>query len=75
MRRSGEVDRFGVRVKDRGNERIKVRVKAESSSACGGGDVQAETDYIYGMAPFIHTVGGLMLGASVGGQKFTFEAF
>ena len=35
--------------------------------------VQAETDYVKGMATFIQTKGGLMLGISVGGQKFTFE--
>jgi lipid-binding SYLF domain-containing protein len=35
--------------------------------------VQAETDYVKGMATFAHAKGGLMLGISVGGQKFTFE--
>ena len=34
---------------------------------------QAENDYVNGSAPFVHTTGGLMVGVSVGGQKFTFE--
>ena len=36
--------------------------------------VQAETRYIKGMAVFVHTLGGLMYEASVGGQRFTFES-
>ena len=66
-------------------EAVAITVGAQAQAGTGGtnaeatsgprSDVQAETNYIYGMAPFIHTVGGLMLGASVGGQKFTFEAF
>ncbi|MFZ7124722.1 MAG: hypothetical protein ACOWWM_01015 [Desulfobacterales bacterium] len=35
--------------------------------------VQAETDYIKGMATFVHAKGGLMYEVSIGGQKFTFE--
>jgi len=35
---------------------------------------QAENDYVDGSAPFVHTTGGLMVGVSVGGQKFTFES-
>ena len=35
--------------------------------------VQAEIDYVNGMAVFIHSKGGLMYELSVGGQKFTFE--
>jgi len=34
---------------------------------------QAETDYVKGMAVFVHSKGGLMYELSVGGQKFTFE--
>ena len=34
---------------------------------------QAQTDYRKGMAIFVHTKGGLMYEASIGGQKFTFE--
>ena len=37
--------------------------------------VQAPTGYRKGMAVFIHTKGGLMYEASVGGQKFTFKPF
>ncbi|MEA1924118.1 MAG: YSC84-related protein [Pseudomonadota bacterium] len=35
---------------------------------------QLGSNYISGMAIFIHARGGLMYEASVGGQKFTFEA-
>lgn len=35
--------------------------------------VQAETNYVNGLATFIHSQGGLMYEFSVGGQKFTFE--
>ena len=35
--------------------------------------VQAETKYRKGMAVFIHTKGGLMYEAAVGGQKFSFK--
>lgn len=35
--------------------------------------VQAETQYVNGMAVFVHAKGGLMVELSVGGQKFTFE--
>jgi len=34
---------------------------------------QAEIKYFKGMAVFVHTLGGLMYEAAVGGQKFTFE--
>ncbi len=34
---------------------------------------QAETDYVNGMATFVHSKGGLMYEASIGGQKFKFE--
>lgn len=34
--------------------------------------VQAEINYFKGMAVFIHAKGGLMIEASVGGQKFDF---
>ncbi|MBU8909829.1 MAG: hypothetical protein KOO65_01040 [Desulfobacterales bacterium] len=33
---------------------------------------QAETSYTKGMAIFVHTLGGLMYEASIGGQKFSF---
>lgn len=35
--------------------------------------VQAETEYVKGMATFVQSKGGLMYEASIGGQKFTFE--
>jgi lipid-binding SYLF domain-containing protein len=35
--------------------------------------VQAETDYVNGMAIFIHSKAGLMVEVSVGGQKFTYQ--
>jgi lipid-binding SYLF domain-containing protein len=35
--------------------------------------VQAKTEYVNGMATFIHSKGGLMYEFSVGGQKFTFD--
>ncbi len=36
-------------------------------------DTQAETNYINGMATFVHAKGGLMYEFSLGGQKFTFK--
>jgi lipid-binding SYLF domain-containing protein len=46
-----------------------------SAGASAGPDsvVQAETQYVMGMAVFAHAKGGLMYEFSVGGQKFTFE--
>jgi lipid-binding SYLF domain-containing protein len=35
--------------------------------------IQAEAEYVKGMATFVHVKGGLMYELSVGGQKFTFE--
>jgi len=35
---------------------------------------QAETSYHKGMAVFVHTTGGLMYEAAIGGQKFSFKA-
>lgn len=35
--------------------------------------VQAKTGYRKGMAVFVHTKGGLMYEAAIGGQKFSFE--
>jgi lipid-binding SYLF domain-containing protein len=37
--------------------------------------VQAHSSYFRGMAVFVHAKGGLMLEASLGGQKFTFEPY
>ena len=35
---------------------------------------QAKTSYHKGMAVFVHTTGGLMYEAAIGGQKFSFKA-
>ena len=43
------------------------------ASAGPSNSAQAKTEYVNGMATFVHVHGGLMLGVSVGGQKFTFE--
>lgn len=56
-----------------------VQAQAGTTGANVGASVgpktgaQAENDYVDGSAPFVHTTGGLMVGVSVGGQKFTFE--
>ncbi len=47
-------------------------VSAGASSSPEAG-VQAETNYVKGMAIFVHAKGGFMYEFSVGGQKFTFE--
>ncbi len=46
-----------------------VTAGASAGPATG---VQAETQYFKGMAVFIHAKGGLMIEASIGGQKFDF---
>ena len=48
----------------------------QSASASAGPktNVQAKSDYLKGMATFVHAKGGLMYEFSVGGQKFTYEA-
>lgn len=55
----------------------RVRTGGTSASASAGPKtgVQAETDYVNGMATFVHATGGLMYEFSIGGQKFTFEPF
>ena len=56
-----------------------VQAKAGTEGATAGASagpatgVQAETNYHKGMAVFVHTKGGLMYEASIGGQKFTFK--
>jgi len=47
--------------------------KSAGASAGPNTGVQAQTDYVNGMATFVHSIGGLMYEASIGGQKFTFE--
>ena len=44
-----------------------------SASAGPKSNIQADTHWVNGKATFVHAKGGLMAGASVGGQKFTFE--
>ena len=48
--------------------------KGVSASATAGPatGAQAETSYTKGMAVFVHTRGGLMYEAAIGGQKFSF---
>jgi hypothetical protein len=56
-----------------------AQAKAGTTGATAGASagpatgVQAETRYIRGMAVFVHTKGGLMYEATIGGQKFLFE--
>ncbi len=50
----------------------KGRTAGVSSGPASG--QQLGSSYVSGMAIFIHTRGGLMYEASVGGQKFTFKA-
>jgi lipid-binding SYLF domain-containing protein len=47
--------------------------KSAGASAGPRTGVQAETEYVKGMATFVHSKGGLMYEASIGGQKFKFE--
>jgi lipid-binding SYLF domain-containing protein len=47
--------------------------KSAGASAGPKTGVQAETSYVKGMATFVHSLGGLMYEASIGGQKFKFE--
>jgi lipid-binding SYLF domain-containing protein len=57
-----------------------VQVKAgtegvtASASAVPTAGEHADTSYYKGMAVFVHTIGGLMYEATIGGQKFTFKA-
>jgi len=44
-----------------------------SASAGPATGQQADTNYHNGMAVFVHTKGGLMYEAAIGGQKFTFS--
>jgi len=57
-----------------------AQAKAGTEGASAGASAgpatgtQAKTSYHKGMAVFIHTKGGLMYEASIGGQKFSFTA-
>ena len=46
---------------------------ASASAGAGGPGAQAETTYHKGMIVFVHTKGGLMYEAAIGGQKFSFK--
>lgn len=54
----------------------KAGTEGTSAGASAGPatGAQAKTSYRKGMAVFIHTKGGLMYEASIGGQKFSFKA-
>jgi lipid-binding SYLF domain-containing protein len=58
---------------------IGAQAKAGSGGSTAGASVgpatgtQGRTSYNKGMAVFVHTKGGLMYEASVGGQKFNFK--
>lgn len=53
----------------------KAGTSGTTAGANAGPDAatQAATGYLNGMAPFIQSKGGLMIEASIGGQKFKFE--
>ena len=56
-----------------------VQVKAGTEGATAGASAgpatgaQAEIKYHKGMAVFVHTKGGLMYEAAIGGQKFSYK--
>ncbi len=54
----------------------KAGTEGVTASASAGPTVgkHADTSYHKGMAVFVHTIGGLMFEAAIGGQKFTFKA-
>jgi lipid-binding SYLF domain-containing protein len=54
----------------------KTGTEGTSASASGGSATgkQAKASYRKGMAVFVHTKGGLMYEAAIGGQKFSFKA-
>lgn len=60
---------------------VGAQAKAGTSGATAGASagpatgVQAKTSYRKGFAVFVHTKGGLMYEAAIGGQKFTFEPY
>ncbi len=57
-----------------------AQAKAGTDGATAGASAgpatgtQAKTNYRKGMAVFVHTKGGLMYEAAIGGQKFSFKA-
>ena len=54
----------------------KAGTEGTSAGASAGPStgIQAKASYSKGMAVFVHTKGGLMYEAAIGGQKFSFEA-
>ena len=58
---------------------VGVQTKTGTEGASAGASagpaigVQAKTSYRKGMAVFVHTEGGLMFEAAIGGQKFNFK--
>jgi lipid-binding SYLF domain-containing protein len=57
-----------------------AQAKAGTEGATAGANAghssgrQAKASYYKGMAVFVHTIGGLMYEAAIGGQKFSFKA-
>jgi lipid-binding SYLF domain-containing protein len=53
----------------------KVGTAGTTAGASAGSSTgtQAKTEYRKGMAVFVHTIGGFMFEAAIGGQKFSFE--
>jgi len=68
---------------DASAQAVAITVGAEAQAGTAGAsagasagpktDTQLKTNYINGMATFVHAKGGLMVEFSLGGQKFTFE--
>jgi lipid-binding SYLF domain-containing protein len=58
---------------------VQAKAGTEGASASANVDSkkteQAETSYLKGMAVFVHTKGGLMYEAAIGGQKFSFKPY
>jgi lipid-binding SYLF domain-containing protein len=58
---------------------VGAQAKAGTEGATAGASAssqtgkQAKATYSHGMAVFVHTKGGLMYEATIGGQKFSFE--
>ena len=54
----------------------KAGTEGTTAGASAGSETgkQAKASYRNGMAVFVHTKGGLMYEAAIGGQKFSFEA-
>ena len=55
-------------------QRANYELGAQASAVAAKKGASADADYDKGVAIFTHTGGGLMYEASVGGQKFSYEA-